>query len=190
MASWDFIGWYEGQSLWLQLLLFPIIAPVMLIYNVVILTYLLLIWLPFAIIKCQIDSRRYWRKLHERGRVADWSEVEWRVNSGCATLVIEVTLKGTASCSWLIDRPRDEIDPDHAVPSWQQFAEKRLDLFEPNEVSEFVNRWTVDLLKAYESSVRVLILSRWQMARLSAEAKQQSVLAVMCWDDVGLSDFN
>ena len=188
MASWDPNEWYNRQPPWLRVLLVPILVPVILVYGTVVVWSVLLIVLPFLLIaspslliKGWIEDRRFWRRLRERGQVGQWPEVEPRLNSGSGTLVVEVTPKGPV-CSWLIDVPRDEVDPERVVPSWQQFEEQGWDVFESSpDAFESLNRWTVERLGAYEASAQALVPSWRQLTGLGVETKQRSVLAVLCW---------
>jgi hypothetical protein len=181
MASWDYTEWYNRQPVWQRVLLFPILFPVILFHGTVVMVFFLLIILPFLLVKGWIESRRFWRKLRERGQIGLWPEVEPQVSNGSGTLIVEVTPKGPG-CSWLIDLPRDAVDPEHVVPSWQQFEEQGWDVFEsPPTAFESMNRWTLERLGAYESSARALVPSWKQLAGLALEAKQRSVLAVLCW---------
>lgn|SRR5262249_50405973 len=181
MVSWDYTEWYNRQPVWLRVLLFPILVPVILVHGTVGMAFFLLIALPFLLVKGWVENRRFWQRLRERGQVGRWPEVEPKVSCGSGTLVVAVTPKGPG-CSWLIDLPRDEVDPEHAVPSWQQFEEKGWDVFESSPAAfESLNRWTVERLGAYESSARAVVPSWRQLAGLAIETKQRSVLAVLCW---------
>ncbi len=181
MASCDYVKWYSGQPVWLRVLLFPILVPLVLVHSTLVMAFVILIVLPFLLVKGWIANRRFWQRLRERDQVGQWPAVEPRVSSGSGTLVVEVTPKGPG-CSWLIDLPRDAVDPEHVVPSWQQFEEQGWDVFDSSPAAfESLNRWTVERLGAYESSARALILSWRQLAGLGVMATQRSVLAVPCW---------
>lgn len=71
------------------------------------------------------------------------------------------------------------IDPEHVVPSWQEFEQQGGDVIElPTAVIESLDRWTLERLGAYTASARALVTSAKQLAELGVEAKHQSVLAV------------
>jgi hypothetical protein len=180
MVPWDYIEWYKRQPVWLRVLLFPILLSVVLVHCVLGVAFLFLILLPFLLAKGWIDYRRFWQRLRDRGQVGEWTEIEPKVNSGSGTLVVEVTPKGLG-CSWLIDLPRDEVDPEHIVPAWDQFEENGWNVFESSlDGFESVVRWSEERLGAYEFSARLVLPSRQQLSALAAEAKQRSVL-VLCW---------
>ena len=178
MAAWDYIEWYNRQPIWLEVLLFPIIVPVMFVHGTIMMAFFLFAFLPFVLIKGSIEHRRFWKKLRERGQVTRWPEVEPQVRSGSGTLVVEVTPKG-AGWSWFIAHTRDEVDPQHVVPSWQDFEQREWELFESKEGFTSLNRWSVERLGAYESSARALFVSGETLARLETEVKQRSILAVL-----------
>jgi hypothetical protein len=175
--------WYIRQPVWLRVLLFPILVPVMFVHGVIVVSALFLFVLPYYSVLGCIEYRRFWKKLRERGQVGSWPEVKPQIASGSGTLIVEVTPKGPG-CSWLIDLPRDVVDPEHVLLSWQQFEEQGWEALEATPTSfDAMNGWTVERLGAYESSARALTPSWTQLAKLQVETKQQSVLAVPCWCD-------
>ena len=178
MASWDYIEWYNQQPIWLKVLLFPIIVPVMFVHNTIMMAFFVFIFIPFMLVSGTIEHRLFWKKLRERDQVARWPEVEPHVRSGSGTLVVEVTPKG-AGCSWFIDHTRDEVDPQHVVPSWHDFEQREWELLLSNDGFTSVNRWSVERLGAYESTARALFVSGEELARLETEVKQRSILAVL-----------
>lgn len=178
MPSCDYIEWYNRQPLWLRVLLAPILVAEMLVHSMAVMAFFVFVSLPFHLVRGWINGRRFWRTLRERGQVGQWSEAERRVTSGSGTLIVEMEPKGP-SYSWLIDVPRDAVDPERIMPSWQQFKDQGWDVLESQPAFESMNRWTVERLGAYESSARALVLSWKQLDRLGSEAKQRSVLVVL-----------
>src|SRR5262245_908202 len=144
MASLDYIEGYNRLPVWLRVLLFPILVPVMLVHGMVVMGFFLIVILPFLLVGAWIDNLRFWHKLRKRGQVRQWTEVEPQVTSGSGTLIVEVSPKGPG-CSWLIDLPREAVDPEHVVPSWQQYEESGWDAFHSTPTTfESMNRWTVE----------------------------------------------
>lgn len=177
---WDYVEWYNRQAIWSRLLLYPLLVPVILVHGSAGIAFFFLGVLPRLLVTGWIENRRFWQTLRERGRLGRWPEVEPRVSSGCGTLVVEVGPQGPG-CSWLIDRPRDEVDPDHVVPSWRDYEERGWDAFESDDAAfEALDRWSVDRLVTYESSAYGLLASWWRLARLGDDVKRASVLAVPC----------
>jgi hypothetical protein len=171
-----FFDWLNVLPVWGKLLVMPVVLPILLVYSTAALLLLFLL-LPFLIAKGQWENHKFWRRLRQDGRVALWAEVAPRVSSGEGTLIVEVGPKGPG-WSWWIDRPRDEIDPDHVVPSWQDVEERGWRALEPAAAFESLNRWTVERLGAYESLARTVVMSWGQLTGLTPEAKRQSVVAV------------
>lgn len=177
---WDYHEWYDRRSVWLQLVLFPVLFLVTLLHFYLVALILLVIW-PFLLVEGWLENRRFWQSLRDRGQVVQWPEVESKVSSGSGTLVVEVT-PNDDDFAWLIDLPRDQVDPEHVVPSWQQFEELGWDVFvSPATALESMNRWAIERLGAYETSARALIPSSRQLDALGDEARQRAVLAVPCW---------
>src|SRR5262245_11542189 len=181
MTSCNPIGWTDYQPVWLRVILFPVLVALVIVYSVIVLPFFILIVLPLFLVWGWIGYRRFWRRLRKRGQIGRWSEVEPLVTSGSGTLIVELTPKGPG-CSWLLDVPRDEIDPEHVVPTWRQFEEHGWEVFESTPTAfEAMNRWIGERLGTYEASARALAPSWRKLAGLAVEVKQRSVLAVLRW---------
>jgi hypothetical protein len=146
------------------------------------------VYLPYLTIVGNLENRRSWRRLRERGQVAEWSEVAPAIAYKDGTLVVEVGPKGPA-CSWWIDQPRSEIDPDRVVPSWQDFEEQEWKLFESKAGYDQVKQWSTSRLAAYESSARAVdpFPSRSQLSKVGADSKRDAVLVICDWHEGCLS---
>src|SRR5262245_36103232 len=107
----DYGEWVYQRPIWLQIILWPILVPVMLIHSMVGIAFFILVFLPFLAVTDSLANRRFWGRLRSRGQVANWGETANKINRGAGTLIVEIAPKGPGY-SWLVDRARDEIDPD------------------------------------------------------------------------------
>jgi hypothetical protein len=181
MDSWDYMEWYNRRSGLVRVALFPILVPVMLVHGAVVMIFVFPAVLVYSAARGVRDTRRFWRRMRESGRLADWREVAPRLDLAAGTLVVEIGPKGPWR-AWWIDRPRAEVDPDRTVPSWREFEERSWDVFEPESVwSERIANWTVNRLTGHRSAARVLAPPwRRHLLRLGTQTKHESVL-VMPW---------
>lgn len=194
--QWQDMAWIERALTWygrqlnrlppwaactVWFLLLPVLWVLGLAYNAVAIPVLLVV-LPYWIFTWWREDRRFWQNLQQQGRVAQWPEVEAKMNGALGTLIVELGPKGPV-CSWLIEHPRDDVDPDHNLPSWHEFEEREWNLFD-SDIAKAIARWTTESFGAHEPSARALFTSWSKLSGLEAQAKK-SVLIVFPMPKVG-----
>lgn len=139
---------------------------------------LALVSVPISMALAQSKHRTFMRKLRERGQVREWGEVESLVSGGAGTLIVEFTAKGPGY-AWFIDRPRDEVDPEHVLPSWQDVEKRETDLYAMSlGNSEVQNRWNVERFRTHWTLALVSTPTWSQLSSLKADAKREAVFVV------------
>lgn len=177
MPDLDYIERYNRQPIWVRVALMPLLFPVMLVHASAMMVFFVLLGLPYALCRGWMENRRFWRGLRGRGQVIEWADAAERLTQGGRTLVVEMSPKGPG-CSWLLDVPRDQIDPLHVAPAWKQ-VQADVDVLEtPSDRFEVLNQWTLQRLGAYTTSARALGATAKQLAGLADTISQQSVIAI------------
>jgi len=179
MKTWfeNHCGWYDRQPVWIRIVAFPIVFLVALIYNVVVLPYILVV-LFVAIIQATAASRRFWQRLGKRGQVVRWPELRQEVTRKNGTLLVEIGPKGPGY-SWWLSQSRNEVDPEHRVQSLYDFEKRGWDIFDAADYDR-VEQWAVEQLGAYESSAKAVAVSGSQLSKLPVEVKREVVLVILC----------
>jgi hypothetical protein len=172
--------WWERQPVPVRILSFPVVGTVMTIHSVLVIIYFVVAVLPYIVVTGWNKRRLFKKRLRDRGRLMRWQEAQPQIEDGRATLVVEMSIKGPG-CSWLIDRPRSEVDPDHVAPSWSEYGMAPDAPANPWVAPPALNQWTLDRLGAFETSAHAVFPSARQLCQLREQAQQHSVLAVSCY---------
>ena len=173
----DYIERYNHQPIWVRVVLWPLLVPVMFVQASAMMVFFVLLALPYALCRGLMERRRFWRDLRKRGQVIGWDDAAERLALGGRTLVVEMSPKGPGY-AWLLDVPRDQVDPLHVVPTWKQ-VQANIDVFDtPAHNFKVLNEWSLEKLSVFATSARALVASANQLAGLPEPVGQQSVIAL------------
>lgn len=176
-----FFEWSQRQPIAVKVILVPILALIFSTYGILAIAFFFVIGIPYVTIVGMVRSHRFWRELKRRGQVARWLDVEPQLSAGAGILLVTDGPKSVDGCCWWINCPRDEIDPAHVVPSWQDLLHLDEEELWSVAACDAIDRWTVERLGAYESTARAVWLSRTEVATLNNIATPSSILVIPCW---------
>lgn len=182
-----FFEWPQRQPIAVKIILVPILAVIFSAYGILAIAFLIVFVIPCVTVVGMVRSRRFWRELKRRGQVARWLDVEPKLSAGAGVLLVTIGPKGDAAgYSWLINSPREEIDPARVIPSWQELQNKDEDVLW--SAYDAINRWTVERLGAYESTACAVWLSKTEVAKLDGLATRSTILVIPCWCEGSLEE--
>ncbi|MFO1095093.1 MAG: hypothetical protein U0992_17570 [Planctomycetaceae bacterium] len=163
---------------WLQVCLYPVFVVFIGIPTMVVLGLLLFVLWPRLILQGWLEDRAWWKKMRRLGRVVEWPVVERELTCDSSTLVVEVGPKGPY-ISWLINAPRDVIDPAHVIPNWHQLVCSGYSVFdEVGGERDLIADWTVERLSTFADSAQAMHGDWQRVDRLPISIQRQSVLAI------------
>lgn len=169
----DPIEWYNRRPVWVRVLLYPALVPTLLMSSIVRVVLLALFEFPILAVRDALRSRKRWREFRREGRLLSWSESVAVLDAG-GVLVVGVGANGPGY-TWVIDQPRHEVDPEHALPTWKEFQTLGWQVFE-GASGERIDRWAVSHDAAFRSTAPVTRATWWRVWRLNENAKAHSVL--------------
>jgi len=187
-----FRAWYERQPVWIRVLLFPLGCVVSLFhvpFKELLVGLVFLPLFPVVLVAVEMEivsvwwaNRRFWRKLKERGQLIEFGQISSQLNSGAGTLVVDMGLT-EPDCIWWIERTREEIDPQHVMPTWHDYENgKNIHScgydFDSRATGESIQKWTWEQLGQFKSFAKALKPSSFRLAELDAENKRRLVLVI------------
>lgn len=115
-----------------------------------------------------------------------WSQASERVSRDEATLLVELWAKGPYR-AWLLDRSRAEIDPNRALISWTDFAERGWDAVpDSGDRHERIKEWVLGVLPRFVSTA-VLTDASWKSLAELDEGTRSTQVVTYGWCGPGLS---